>query len=80
MYPSQLCRAVPKGCVSQFKKDGKTAEHVHRIQECSEQELNDPGEIMVMNGMKLAKVFRDAVSGQPLEEALVRAARARRCT
>ena len=75
VYPFQFCQAISEGCVSQLEKDGKTTEHLHGIQDCLELEPSDPGEILAMNGMKTAKVFRDAVAGQLLDEALVRAAR-----
>ena len=90
VYPFQVCRAILKGCAKQLKKDCKTSEHLHGIQERWKPEFGDgvrggidhpadelaggtPGDGFI--GVVGPKVFRDAVTGQPLGEVLVRAAR-----
>ena len=98
MYPFRLCRAILEGCRNQLLKDGRLTGGTHGFQALFEEdavrslqpsfiyrdavtgEALDEAEAAIAEKIfnvvnKEGDQFKDSVTGQPLEQSLVRAAR-----
>ena len=77
VYPRKLCRAILKGLCTQLKEDGRLQRGIFGIDDVHEPDgvevMKVEGELSLPAGC--SRKYKDDLSGQPLRDDLVTAAR-----